>query len=218
MIVDVIQAEAQRRSVRDARVSAWGTVDDAAVALFDPERREYGPAQVLRGASAVVHFEGRLALFEGAPRLTAYVVLGRGPQVIAGQLVTARAGTLEVVMEAWDDLGREESASEPVRAKAAEQPAPAPETAKTLADAARLLESMPEPFHTDDVRGDPEPGELLDHPSFGIVELESEGDGGRVKIKLPNGSRRDIMLEVFEVVEREPLRGKRCFALRPRRR
>ena len=50
------------------------------------------------------------------------------------------------------------------------------------------------------------------------VEVDSEGDAGRMRIKLATGSFREIMFEVFEVIQREPRDGKAFFSLRPRRR
>ncbi len=210
-VIDAIQTEARRLAVHDARVHCWGIVDDAAVAPFDVSRREFGATQTLYGASAVVHCEGRLVMVDGVPRLSAYVVIARGPEVFAGQLVSARAASLEVVMESWGETPRDAVHVTPPEVPPHEPP-------KTLGDAAKALESMPQRFEGVVEVSEPEPGDLLDHPSFGLVEFEAEGDAGRVRIKLSTGSRRDIMLEVFDIVPHAPVGGKRVFALKPRRR
>lgn len=216
-VIDAIQTEAKRHAVHDAWVRCSGTVDDAAIAPFDVDQREFAGTQLLEGASAMVHCHGRLAIVDGALRLSLYAVLARGAQLIAGQLVSARAGLLEVELDCWDDLPVADAP--PSHGALAPVPAGPPvESPKTLGDAARALEAMPVRFESEDSAAEPEPGDLLDHPSFGVVEFEAEGEAGRVRIKLSTGSRREIMLEVFDVVPHEPIRGKRCFGLKPRRR
>ncbi|MEI8257063.1 MAG: PPC domain-containing DNA-binding protein [Deltaproteobacteria bacterium] len=219
-VTDAIQAEAKRQAVHDGRVHCWGTVEDAAVAPFDVGRGEFGATQIFKGPGALVHCEGRLVTVDGVRRLSAYVVLARGAQLFGGQLVSARAASLEVVIECWDDLATAvETPREAAHAPAYEpEPIASPEPPRTLGEAAKALESMPVHFHAEVAVCEPEPGDLLDHPSFGVVEFESEGDAGRVRIKLPTGSRREIMLEVFDLVARDPIGGKRVFGLKPRRR
>jgi predicted DNA-binding protein with PD1-like motif len=99
-----------------------------------------------------------------------------------------------------------------------EAASPSPDELRTLLEMARVHEAMPAAPERSAPGVEPEPGDLLDHPTFGVVEIEAEGDSGRVRIRLSNGSRREIALEVFEVVPRDPRGEQRLFALRPRRR
>jgi predicted DNA-binding protein with PD1-like motif len=221
LVLEALRQEAVRLAIREAKISAWGTIKDVSIALFDTERKDFSEGDALPGTSAVIHFEGRLTSVEGKLQLVVNVVLARDTDVIAGRLVSARAGLLEVAFDCWDDL---DGLEPPPRMFANASPSPAPmpatvERASTLAEVARVLDQMPQPEEPEeDPVGEPEPGDLLDHPTFGIVEYEEEAEGGRARIKLSTGSRREVMLEVFDVQPREPLRGKKLWALKPRRR
>ena len=63
-----------------------------------------------------------------------------------------------------------------------------------------------------------EAGELVDHRQFGLCLVERVNDDGGLMIKLPNGRRRLIRLDVLEVQEpREDAEGRLVYPLRPKR-
>jgi predicted DNA-binding protein with PD1-like motif len=220
LVLEALRQEAVRLSIREARISAWGTIKEASIALFDSERKDFSEADPIPGTAAVIHFDGRLTSVEGKMQITANVVLARDTDVIAGRLISARAGVLEIAFDCWDDLDGLQPAPR-MGGGAVPTPGPMPaavDVPRSLGEAAQALEAIPPRVEPEESVEEPEPGDLLEHPTFGIVEYEEEADGGRARIKLSTGSRREIMLEVFDTQPREPLRGKKLWALKPRRR
>ena len=202
-MVQAVQSAALEHDASFAMVRGSGVIEDAVILRGGSDRHE-----PRAGLSDVISLTGHVVRGSGAYQARLYVLLVQGTQLIGGQLVRGHARSIAMTLECLDGVRLTVPTAEPVN---------------TLGDAARALETTanaPDPTDAEEPpsRPEPEAGDLLEHPSFGVVELESEGDSGRVKIKLGSGSMREIMLDVFEVLVKEPRDGKRLFALRPRRR
>jgi len=64
----------------------------------------------------------------------------------------------------------------------------------------------------------PEVGDYVDHRVFGICLVEGESETGALYIRMENGIRKSIKLDIFEVQAPRDTDDRRIFALRPKRR
>jgi predicted DNA-binding protein with PD1-like motif len=210
---------AAERQIRFGAFRGRGVLQDPGLLAFDASRGEYTGSRALQGWFEATAIEGWIVSRGGGVELEVSAVLQQGGTTVSGRLAGGRVRTLTLSIECWDDVD-----PNALDAGAADAGAGASQTAapKTLTEAAAALErrpsAPPDPHASDVERLEPEPGDFLEHPSFGIVEFEGEEESGRVRIKLASGSHREIMLDVFDIVAREPRNGKPLYALRPRRR
>ena len=109
--------------------------------------------------------------------------------------------------------GRREGVRKGRLARAAAEakvPAFRPEKVPTKRERKKDLSFLEEPLI--------EAGELVDHRQFGLCLVERVNDDGGLMIKLPNGRRRLIRLDVLEVQEpTEDAEGRLVYPLRPKR-
>ncbi|MEM1416688.1 MAG: DUF296 domain-containing protein [Myxococcota bacterium] len=110
-------------------------------------------------------------------------------------------------------VGRREGLKKGKLARAAAEatvPAFRPEKVPTKRERSKDLSFLDEPLI--------EAGELVDHRQFGRCLVERVTDDGGLMIKLPNGRRRLIRLDVLEVQEpTEDDEGRLVYPLRPKR-
>lgn len=64
----------------------------------------------------------------------------------------------------------------------------------------------------------PEVGDYVDHKQFGVCEVRSVDDEGGLVIRTPQGRRRRLVLDVFDVLEGRIDDDKVIYPLRPRKR
>jgi hypothetical protein len=65
----------------------------------------------------------------------------------------------------------------------------------------------------------PEPGDYVQHKVFGLCVVDGESETGGLIIRMENGVRKAIKLQIFEVrPPREDAEGRRVFDLVPKRR
>ncbi|MEP7122721.1 MAG: DUF296 domain-containing protein [Byssovorax sp.] len=92
--------------------SAWlvgnGTLEAAEIAVYDQASRTWGPARRIETPTMLVSLTGNAAIESGVLVLNLTVVLARetdaGNEIIAGQLVWARAFAVELCVTAFDDF------------------------------------------------------------------------------------------------------------------
>ncbi len=118
-----------------------------------------------------------------------------------------------------------ETPREPPRETPRETPKEAPkevlrEVPRSLADVAKTLEAMPpKPEREDDLGSENEiaPGDLLEHPAWGLCDVLREAEPGTFDIRIQSrGSTRTIKTEIFEVQVRAPRDGRKVWGLKPR--
>jgi predicted DNA-binding protein with PD1-like motif len=151
--------EAQAES---AFITGVGALEAAEIALYDQATKSYGRARRIEGGCEVVSLSGNAALLDGAPTVRLSAVLARetelGLETFAGQLVWARAFSLELDVTAFDDVrlhrvadertGLPALAARPVvvEASATAHPAPAAPAAPTApVHRPPVVTSAPEP-------------------------------------------------------------------------
>jgi predicted DNA-binding protein with PD1-like motif len=94
--------------VRSAWITGSGSLEVAEVTVYDQLSREFDRTRKIDTPSGVVSLTGNVALESGALSLRLSVVLARetdlGMQLLAGQLVSGRAFSLELCVVAFDDM------------------------------------------------------------------------------------------------------------------
>ncbi len=142
---------------RSAWIIGTGSLEAAEIAVFDQVTRTWGPTRRIETPTTLVSLIGNAAIESGALDLHLTVTLARetdaGNEIIAGQLVWARAFAIELSVTAFDDVtlaraidertglaklsGRKLSAplssSAPARIEAPAQPAAEPPSARVEA-------------------------------------------------------------------------------------
>jgi predicted DNA-binding protein with PD1-like motif len=97
--------EAQAES---AFITGVGALEAAEIALYDQATKTYGRTRRVEGGCEVVSLSGNAALLDGTPTVRLSAVLARetdlGLETFAGQLVWARAFSLELDVTAFDDV------------------------------------------------------------------------------------------------------------------
>jgi predicted DNA-binding protein with PD1-like motif len=85
-----------------------GVLSEVALQAYDAHRGAPGPVRHIEGRVQVLSLEGCIALANGSPSFTLRALLSRetdhGLETIAGELVSARAVALEVLVTALDDV------------------------------------------------------------------------------------------------------------------
>lgn len=93
---------------RAAWITGTGSLEAAEVTVYDQLSREFDRTRKIDTPSGVVSLTGNVALEGGALSLRLSVVLARetdlGMQLLAGQLVSGRAFSLELCVVAFDDV------------------------------------------------------------------------------------------------------------------
>ena len=93
---------------RSAWITGGGSLEVAEVTVYDQLSREFDRTRKIDTPSGVVSLTGNVALEGGALSLRLSVVLARetdlGMQLLAGQLVSGRAFSLELCVVAFDDV------------------------------------------------------------------------------------------------------------------
>jgi predicted DNA-binding protein with PD1-like motif len=97
--------EAQAES---AFVTGVGALEAAEIALYDQTTKSYGRTRRVEGGCEVVSLSGNAAMLDGSATVRLSAVLARetelGLETFAGQLVWARAFSLELDVTAFDDV------------------------------------------------------------------------------------------------------------------
>ena len=97
--------EAQAES---AFITGVGALEAAEIALYDQATKSYGRTRRVDGGCELVSLSGNAALLDGAPTVRLSAVLARetelGLETFAGQLVWARAFSLEIDVTVFDDV------------------------------------------------------------------------------------------------------------------
>lgn len=93
---------------RSAWVVGTGTLEAAEIAVYDQTSRTWGPTRRIETPTMLVSLTGNGAIESGVLVLNLTVVLARetdaGNEIIAGQLVWARAFAVELCVTAFDDF------------------------------------------------------------------------------------------------------------------
>lgn len=93
---------------RSAWLTGTGALEAAEIAVFDQVSRTWGPTRRIDTPTMLVSLTGNAAIESGALVLNMTVTLARetdaGNEIIAGQLVWARAFAVELCVTALDDL------------------------------------------------------------------------------------------------------------------
>lgn len=93
---------------RAAWITGIGAVEAAEIALHDAEGRDEGVTRKIDAPCGVVSLTGNAALADGALSLRLSTTLGRetelGPMTLSGQLLWARAASLELHVVVFDDV------------------------------------------------------------------------------------------------------------------
>jgi predicted DNA-binding protein with PD1-like motif len=93
---------------RAAWITGMGTVEAAEIVLYDQQRRELDRTRRIDTPSGIISLTGNAALADGALSLHLSVTLARetdvGLQLLAGQLIWARAFSVELSVLAFDDV------------------------------------------------------------------------------------------------------------------
>ncbi|MFQ5601267.1 MAG: PPC domain-containing DNA-binding protein [Candidatus Krumholzibacteriia bacterium] len=96
---------AREAELRSAFIVGLGAIEEAVLAFYDPELKEYQPTEI-RGVHEVGNLTGNLTRVDGEPFAHIHVVIGgRDLGARTGHLVSARVGaTMELFVR---DLGTE---------------------------------------------------------------------------------------------------------------
>lgn len=186
----------------------------------------------IQGSVQVVALEGSVGLSAGDVTCGLRAVLARetetGLETIAGEIVEARIGALEVIVTAFDDVSASRKAGvqdvwqlggpaqpspvaaapSPVAAPApAAAPAPlpseprpaAPKPSPTFSGAAMPLRPVRPPTEEEDDETYPDAGDVVEHFAFGRCEVV-KSDGDRLHLRLGKDGRiKEIALEMLKV-------------------
>jgi predicted DNA-binding protein with PD1-like motif len=238
--------DALTETLRDEHVGCgWlrgsGVVEEVELRTFDPELGTLGGPRRIAGRVQVIALDGSIGLAEGQPTLSLRALLARetdrGLEAIAGEIASARAVAMEVLVTALDDvaLGRAldpyagvwllgaASADAPGRAgwsAALEVSAEAAPRGRNpgAAGATQPGASAPIPPRRTPPRPDldvlvPEAGDVVDHFAFGPCDVV-KSDGDRLHLRVHKDGRiREIAVEMLRVTrlaggEGEPARFK----------
>jgi predicted DNA-binding protein with PD1-like motif len=216
--------------VKAGWVTAVGSVEAAELFVGEAARSVAVPAEV-------VSLAGSLAQEEGESVLRVSCVLAAdsafGPALAAGRLVWARADTLDVCIDAFEDVALARAPDPRTGARALTPTAPG------VLDAARL-EAKADPSPSDPQRAEPprradpgapvpakiarrvdepdlypEPGDQVVHFHFGECEVILS-DGDRIRLRqLKDGRVREVALSMLRIDPPavDPATGKRTFPL-----
>lgn len=92
---------------RSAFFTGLGEVESAEIAIYDQERRSYHAPMRLDGPAELVSLTGNAASLEGATSIRLSATLARhtdvGLSVVGGQLLSARAFAVEILVTVIDD-------------------------------------------------------------------------------------------------------------------
>jgi predicted DNA-binding protein with PD1-like motif len=212
-------------------VSGFGVLE--AVELADPAQGRSAKGRRIEAPVAVLSLSGNVALEEGTTSVRLFATLARegavGLETFAGEVVWARALTLELVVTVFDDLMlariEDERAGMAVlhagtRASAGAlrpTPPPAAPTASASPEPTRAPAASAHATHSpgeappalspparlnpprDDVEAYPETGDLVSHFHFGECEVMSS-DGERIRLRqVKDGRVREVALTMLKI-------------------
>lgn len=161
----------------------------------------------LVGSVQVIALEGSIALVEGDVACGLRAVLARetdtGLETIAGEIVDARVGALEVMVTAFDEVSATHQAGVwDVRgqgAPAAAAPEPEAPAAMPLRPVKPKVEEVEQVY--------PDAGDTVEHFAFGRCEVV-KSDGDRLHLRLgKDGHVKEIALEMLRVTSLPPVDG-----------
>jgi len=201
---------------RAAWITGVGALESAELVLVDAKSRGYGAVRRVDTPCDVVSFAGSMARHEGAGSLRISATLARetdlGLEVYAGQLVWARAFSLELHVVAFDDVSLVRAADD--RTGLARLTSPAGGAAPVVAPAQPLGAAAPLPpadAHAgppmpirpmrpqEDVEFYPEPGDMVTHFHFGECVIISS-DGERIRLRQDRDGRvREVALTMLRI-------------------
>jgi predicted DNA-binding protein with PD1-like motif len=213
---------------RAAFITGLGTVEAAEIAPFDAQGRGTGGSRRIDAPCAVVSLTGDAALLSGALSLRLSATLTRetdlGPQVIAGQLLWARASSLDLHVTVLDDVtlhrtpderpfGSGLTARSAGASPVAEQPrAPAP--ASPAAEPTAMPQKLTRRDDVNEVY--PEVGDTVMHFHFGECTVITS-DGDRIRLRQDRDGRvREVALSMLKIDPPITVNDKRHFKLQRR--
>lgn len=176
--------------VKSASISGSGTCGAVELATSNGDRK---CARRFEGTLAIASLHGRIVNAQGArtPILHATIAreLDRGLDVLAGELVWARAIDLELHLVALDDAPAAEVAAPP----------PLAPSASTSSSEGSPPVPVKQQRASDDLEFYPEPGDTVTHFLFGeCVVLSSDGD--RIRLRQDKDGRvREVALTMLKI-------------------
>lgn len=225
---------------RAAWITGMGTVEAAEIVLYDQRSRELNRSRRIEAPCGVVSLTGNAALVDGVLALQLSVTLARetdaGLSLLAGQLVWARAFSMELSVVAFDDVALlrtpdertgllsltarpaaastlTESPRAPVAMlRATEPPAvalypPSTPAAETPAMPQRPMRPR------DDAEIYPEVGDTVMHFHFGECTVIGS-DGDRIRLRQDRDGRvREVALSMLRIEPPTIINEKRNFKL-----
>jgi uncharacterized protein len=205
-LVEALLDICRSHGVRSAEIRGIGALEMVELASYDQAAQAWKPSRSLTGGLEVLSLYGSIAEQSGQLTLNLSAMLSRegdnGIEVVGGHVVRARTFSLEVVIDAFDDVlirrGRDAATglSTWIEGVVAAPPAPAatppaaaaagPATTTTWAEVARVSQGRPasasaaggapappaKPQTEDDTDDALEPGDILIHPTFGRCEVQ----------------------------------------------
>ncbi len=106
----------EEASVKAGWIEGFGTLDAAELAVLDPRHRSYAKARRFESGGDVVSLSGNVSLLDGTTCVRLFATIARetdaGLDIVAGELLWARAFSVEVHVTAFEDAGLSRVADE----------------------------------------------------------------------------------------------------------
>jgi predicted DNA-binding protein with PD1-like motif len=219
-LAQVLQRTLDQAEARAAWITGVGSVEAAELAVFDQTRRDNRTRRVDTPCE-VVSLTGNISLLEGTSFLRLSATLARetdaGLQVLAGQLLWARAFALELHVVAFDDVSlarlpddrtglallgmRGGPALDPSASLARGPdvtPRPSPVQQPGIVDSPPVM-ARPMRHQAEQHEAYPETGDRVNHFHFGVcVVIGSDGDKIRLRQER-DGRVREVALTMLRI-------------------
>lgn len=158
-LVDALLDICRSHGVRSAEIRGIGALETVELTSYDQAAQAWRPGRSLGGDLAILSLAGNVAEQAGQLAISLNVVLSRegdnGIEVMGGHVLRARIFSLEVVIEAFDDVLLRRARDQATglvcwtEAVAAAEPAPVvaaiPAPSTTWAEVARVSQARPSP-------------------------------------------------------------------------
>lgn len=237
----------EESDVKSAWLTGFGTLEMAEIAVFDARQRTYSKARRFEPGGDVVSLHGNAAQLDGSPCVRLFATLAReteaGLQLVAGELMTARAFAVELCVTVIEDAslarvaddrtgqlalvrGSVAQVAEPApQARASTPRSPSEQTSPSIVEMARaaLGSEPPHPLappkrerpQEDFAETYPEVGDMATHFHFGECKIISS-DGDKIRLQQLKDLRvREVALSALrtELVSEDPETHQRSFRL-----